>query len=291
MTGFMTWSLTAVVHLGSILCPGMIVMPGSLVAEAAFEPVDEVTVTRGITGRILVESEHGFVRGRPDLDLESPILVRVANVRVGPEGEHLSELEFIGTDVGEFDLRNVLVFEDGGPIDRIGPQMIEIVSNLSADAPSDVFLAEAPPASIGGVVSGQLLCGDRASLWLLVPVAVAIQPVAPPAATAPDRRDSAAHRRSIKSRAARPNSGGGLGSSPSPERGRLELLLSRPLAGPPRTRGRIRIDAVRPSFEDRCREAGRLLRRRRILAARAEADARRRAAELAELLAAVPRDP
>ena len=84
MTGFMTWSLTAVVHLGSILCPGMIVMPGSLVAEAAFEPVDEVTVTRGITGRILVESEHGFVRGRPDLDLESPILVRVANVRVGP---------------------------------------------------------------------------------------------------------------------------------------------------------------------------------------------------------------
>lgn len=173
MTGFMTWSLTAVVHLGSILCPGMIVMSGSLVAEAAFEPMDEVTVTRGITGRILVESEHGFVRGRPDLDLESPILVRVANVRVGPEGEHLSELEFIGTDVGEFDLRNVLVFEDGGPIDRIGPQMIEIVSNLSADAPSDVFLAEAPPASIGSGYRGILWAIGVA--WLLVPVVVVIK--------------------------------------------------------------------------------------------------------------------
>ena len=28
-------------------------------------------VTRGITGRIVVESEHGHVRGRPDQDLDS----------------------------------------------------------------------------------------------------------------------------------------------------------------------------------------------------------------------------
>ena len=41
--------------------------------------------------------------------------------------------------------------------------MIEIVSNLSADAPSDVFLAEAPPASIGGGYRGMSL-GDRRRL-------------------------------------------------------------------------------------------------------------------------------
>ena len=37
-----------------------------------------------------------------------------------PTGDTFSELEFIGTDVGEFDLRDVLVFDDGGPIDRMG---------------------------------------------------------------------------------------------------------------------------------------------------------------------------
>ncbi|MDG2022065.1 MAG: hypothetical protein P8J59_08965 [Phycisphaerales bacterium] len=172
MTEFKKWSLASVLHLGIILCPGMILMPGIVAAEAAFVPEETVTVTRGITGRILVESEHGFVRGRPDLDLESPILVRVAKVRVGSEGEHLSELEFIGTDVGEFDLRSVLVFDDGGPIDRIGPQMIEVISNLSADAPSDVFLAEAPPASIGGGYRSILWAIGAA--WLLVPVVVVI---------------------------------------------------------------------------------------------------------------------
>ena len=37
----------------------------SLPVQTAFEGV---TATRGITGRIVVESEYGHVRGRPDLD-------------------------------------------------------------------------------------------------------------------------------------------------------------------------------------------------------------------------------
>jgi hypothetical protein len=149
----------------------VLILPTRLAPAASmFVAQDMVTVTRGITGRLVVESEHGFVRGRPDLNLASPLLVRVAGVRIGPDRRHVSELEFIGTDVGEFDLREVLVFEDGGPIDRIGPQMIEVVSNLSANAPSDVFLAEAPSVTIGG--GYRTILGAIGIAWLLVPVIV-----------------------------------------------------------------------------------------------------------------------
>lgn len=144
--------------------------------------------TRGITGRVIVESEHGYVRGRPDLDLESSILVRVARRDRSDAGRAITELEFIGVDVGVFDLRGSLVFDDGGSIDRLGPLPVEIVSNLASDAPSDVFLAEAPPATIAGGYRS-LLVGVGVA-WLLVPVVVWIRrrlhrPPAPPAPVVP----------------------------------------------------------------------------------------------------------
>ena len=55
------------------------------------EPIAEAT--RGITGQVTVQVEDGMLRGRPDLDLDSPLLVRVAAIRVQPDGGHQFDLE------------------------------------------------------------------------------------------------------------------------------------------------------------------------------------------------------
>ena len=170
MIGTLREFIRSMVRMASL----QIILLGILVpAAAAIGSENEIAVTRGLTGHLVVVSEYGFVRGRPDLNLESPLLVRVANVRAESEGRYISELEFIGTDVGQFDLREVLVFDDGGPIDRLGPQMVEIVSNLSINAPSDVFLAEAPPVTIGGGYRAVLVL--IAIAWILVPIMVVLR--------------------------------------------------------------------------------------------------------------------
>lgn len=218
----------------------------------AWSAVDGEAVTRGITGRVVVESEHGHVRGRPDLDLDSSILVRVADRSRAEDGRSITELEFIGVDAGDFDLRESLVFDDGGSMDRLAPLMIEIVSNLAADAPSDVFLAEAPPASLAVGYRRVLLV--VAVAWALVPLAVVIRrrlrrPPSPPAAPEPptvlDRLEPLVRRAADRDLTV-------------DERGRLELLLHA------HWRGRLGladdpVEAVRRIRTDP--EAGRLLRR------------------------------
>ena len=221
-------------------------------ASSASPSSDGEPATRGITGRIVVESEHGHVRGRPDLDLDSSILVRVADRDRADDGRAITELEFIGVDAGVFDLRESLVFDDGGSIDRMPPLTIEIVSNLATDAPSDVFLAEAPPASIVGGYRKLLVV--VAVVWILVPIAVAIRrwlrrppppPVAPDPPTVFDRLEPLVRRAVDR-------------ELTIDERGRLELLLHAHwrsrlgLADDP-------VDAVRRIRTDP--EAGRLLRR------------------------------
>lgn len=127
-----------------------------------------VSATRGITGRVFVESDTGIVRGRPDLDLESPMLVRLAKVRDIEGGGVACEIEFIGIDVGVFDLRDVLVFEDGSNIDRLDPIPIEIVSNLAQDAPTDLVLVAPPPTTLQGGYTAVLVA--IGIVWVLVPV-------------------------------------------------------------------------------------------------------------------------
>ena len=151
MIGTLREFIRSMVRMASV----QIILLGILVpAAAAIGSESEIAVTRGLTGHLVVVSEYGFVRAESD-------------------GRYISELEFIGTDVGQFDLREVLVFDDGGPIDRLGPQMVEIVSNLSINAPSDVFLAEAPPVTIGGGYRAVLVL--IAIAWILVPVMVVLR--------------------------------------------------------------------------------------------------------------------
>ena len=256
--------------VASMMAAGLVATssPGQTVSEGA-------AATRGITGRIVVESEHGHVRGRPDLDLDSSILVRVAARDRTPDGRSITELDFIGMDEGVFDLRESLVFDDGGPTERLEPLPVEIVSNLASDAPSDVFLAEAPPATIAGGYRTVLVV--VAVAWTLVPVVVVVRrllrrpptpPVPPPSPTILDRLEPLVRRAADRQLTV-------------DERGRLELLLHA------HWRMRLGLEddpaaAVRRIRRDP--EAGRLLRR--VEAWLHAPDGRSpSAAELGELLA------
>lgn len=131
-------------------------------------PLSEAT--RGITGQVTIEVDRGMLRGRPDLDLESPLLVRVAAIRPRPDGGSSFDLEFLGTETGVFDLRDVLVFSDGTTTERLDPIPIRIVSHLADNAASDLAMT-VPPASTlrGGYLT---LLTVIAIAWIAVPVIV-----------------------------------------------------------------------------------------------------------------------
>lgn len=130
----------------------------------------QASTVRGITGRIRIETDLGSVRGRPDLDLESPLLVRIAGVESLGNGRNAYEVEFIGMNVGFFDLRDVLVLGETSSAQALAPIPIEIISRLGDDAPTDVFLASSTPTLIPrGYWQALLLVGIG---WILVPLFV-----------------------------------------------------------------------------------------------------------------------
>ncbi|MEE2906509.1 MAG: hypothetical protein VX527_01620 [Planctomycetota bacterium] len=132
------------------------------------EPMAEAT--RGIAGRVTIEVDQGMLRGRPDLDLDSPLLVRIAAVQPRPEGGFLFDLEFLGTQPGVFDLRDVLVFSNGASTAQLDPIPIRIVSHLADHSASDLAMTIPPESTLrGGYVTVLIVIGVA---WILVPVIV-----------------------------------------------------------------------------------------------------------------------
>ncbi|MDP6986971.1 MAG: hypothetical protein QGG74_02895 [Phycisphaerales bacterium] len=144
-----------------------------MLASAQATPKPLATATRGITGTVTITTDAGVVRGRPDLDLDAPLLVRVAGMREGDDGQTTYELEFIGTDAGTFDLREVLTVGDAANAEALAAIPIEIVTNLQTDAASDLVISM--PPSIGltsGYVDWLIAIGV---VWILIPVAFIIR--------------------------------------------------------------------------------------------------------------------
>ncbi|MCH2152233.1 MAG: hypothetical protein MK089_02730 [Phycisphaerales bacterium] len=139
-----------------------------LVVLTSIQDVDPMaSATRGITGSVKVQIEDGTLRGRADLDLDSPLLVRVASIQPQESGS-LYELEFIGTTPGLFDLRDVLVFADGSSTDLLPPLPVQIVSNLEDHAASDLSMTMPPATDIaGGYQTWIIIIGV---LWILIPI-------------------------------------------------------------------------------------------------------------------------
>lgn len=140
----------------------------SSLLHAQDEPL--ASATRGITGQVIVETEGQTLRGRPDLDLEAPLLVRIAGSEELENGRTRWTIDFIGMNEGVFDLRDVLVYADGSNATSLDPILIEVHARLQDDAPTDVFLAAPPARSIpGGYWTALYALG---ALWILVPTVV-----------------------------------------------------------------------------------------------------------------------
>ncbi|MDG2424326.1 MAG: hypothetical protein P8M22_10140 [Phycisphaerales bacterium] len=132
------------------------------------QPMAEAT--RGIAGHVTIEVEQGMLRGRPDLDLDSPLLIRIAAVHSRPEGGFLFDLEFLGTQPGVFDLREVLVFSNGASTAQLDPIPIRIVSHLADHSASDLAMTMPPESTLrGGYVTLLIVIGV---VWILVPAIV-----------------------------------------------------------------------------------------------------------------------
>lgn len=110
---------------------------------------ESVEATRGITGSVVLNADGPRIRPRSDLDLDSPLLVRVVDAQEGDE-ETSYQLEFIGVTEGVFDLRDVLENPDGSRPDHLPPIMVEIISNLEENAATDVFVSQNPGATLSG---------------------------------------------------------------------------------------------------------------------------------------------
>jgi hypothetical protein len=134
------------------------------------QDVSQMSTVRGITGRVRIVTDLGPVHGRPDLDLDSPLLVRIAGVESLGNGRTAYEVEFIGVNAGIFDLRDVLVLGENSSAQALDPIPVEIISRIGGDAPTDVFLASSPPRTIpGGYWQALLVFGIA---WILIPLFV-----------------------------------------------------------------------------------------------------------------------
>ena len=181
----------------------------------------EAQVTRGITGSIQFVSEGIRVRPRLDLNLDSPILVRVASERDLGNGSIEYTIEYIGAREGLFDLRETLEGVDGTVLlaAALPPIPIEIVSHLEVDAPTDVFVTAEPGMELVG--GYRWIVGIIVAAWALVPIVawvrrprpeieiVEVEDSGPTLADQLQPLVEAAANRTLS----------------TPERGRLELLL------------------------------------------------------------------
>lgn len=192
----------------------------ALVLGLAAPPV-EAQVTRGITGSVTVVSTGQRIQPRSDLDLDSPILVRIAAERVLEDGAFEYDIEYIGAREGHFDLRDAFEGADGSALleGALPPVPIEVRSNLEADATTDVFVSSNPGFELSG--------GYRIALtvlgicWVLIPIVIVARrtkPTVEPAAPEPIPLTLADQLRPLVEAAS-------SRTLSTDERGRLELLL------------------------------------------------------------------
>ncbi len=195
------------------LCLLVLMMPTS----ADSEPL--ATATRGITGTVTITTDRGVVRGRPDLDLNAPLLVRVADAQQELDGRVVYVLEFIGTEPGIFDLREVLTVGEASDAKAIAPIPIEIVTNLGDNAATDLAISMPPHIGLtGGYVNWLIAIGVA---WILVPAVFlfrkAIRPKPEEAIPVPEPTIAQQLEPLVTAAAAR--------SLSVSEKGRLELML------------------------------------------------------------------
>ena len=140
--------------------------------EPMVEPASGPT-TRGITGEVVIEVEGPAIRPRADLDLDSPMLVRVIDTRELVDGRVEYRLGFLGVNIGTYDLRDVLETADGSQPEHLAPIPVEIVTNLAGNAGTDVYVNHEPGLPLAG--GYRLMLWIIGLAWFLVPIVAFIQ--------------------------------------------------------------------------------------------------------------------
>jgi len=106
--------------------------------------VSSVRALRGIACEVEFRSVGSRIRATPNQLRESPVLVRMVDVRSGADGQKIHRVQFIGLVAGDYDLRNYLQRADGSPL-GLDPIPIHVSSQLTADHGTDLFSEPTAP--------------------------------------------------------------------------------------------------------------------------------------------------
>lgn len=135
-------------------------------APAAANRTDEAHPgLRGAPGTIDVAHPGFAIRPRPVRDDGSPVTVRVVRVAEGR-----SRIEYVGWMTGTHDLLPLLERTDGRPVEGIGPILVEVKTQLPADAGTDLYGRIERELRVGAPY--RALMAAAIAAWLAVPAAV-----------------------------------------------------------------------------------------------------------------------
>lgn len=112
-------------------------------AEGALE-ISSVRALRGIACEVEFRAVGSRIRATPNQLRESPVLVRVVDVKSNADGSTIHRVQFIGLVAGDYDLRNYLQRADGSPL-GLDPIPIHVSSQLTADHGTDLFSEPTAP--------------------------------------------------------------------------------------------------------------------------------------------------
>ncbi len=206
----------------------VVAMAISMFASSVF--ADPINAVRGLANH--VDVEYGpRLRSRTDQSPTSTVLVRVSPVASGVSGTSTRQrIEFIGTVVGTFDLRNFIEREDGRAITELAAIPVVVGSQLPADAGTDLYSSGS--SWFNWAAHYRTLLWAAVALWAAVPVVYfvvrAMRKPAAAATVAPPPPPPTVEEQLIA--AIRSASTGPLTTD---ERGRLEMLVFRYFGGWP----------------------------------------------------------
>ena len=128
-----------------------------------------VPALRGIACEVAFRAVGSRIRATPNQSRESPVLVRMVDVRLDADGLKTHRVQFIGLVAGDYDLRDYLQRADGSPLD-LDPIPIHVSSQLTAGHGTDLF--SEPTAPLLTPTRYRMLLTLLAVAWVAVPLVV-----------------------------------------------------------------------------------------------------------------------
>ena len=137
---------------------------GAAILAHAPEPVIAV---RGIASKVEIDPHGSRVIARPNQSPDSPIFIRLLSSQPGASKQ---TIEFMGVVAGSFDLRELLMHENGADATDLDPITVKVESRLRSDQLADVYGLANPDFSLAKHYKTLLF--TFGALWVAVPMVV-----------------------------------------------------------------------------------------------------------------------